>query len=405
MLPFKQKGALLKAAALSVIFGLIGMGAGRDAYVQLTRTTGATSAADPVALNAQAKQALLAIGNNPSALKQIQTLAQESLALQAVNPTALAIKGIALASTGRQAESKALIDLATRLSRREVLAHLARIEERVAQNDVPGALRIYDTALKVSRESENILFPILLNALSDDGVQGHFVNVVKQKPVWLPGLIGFAANQPTGMAALSQAIRRAGGLPPGPEQRTIQMTIVQALVTQGALQEAKAFFLSTQGAKPQLLTSVEISEANLKPENAPISWQILDVEGAVAVAEKTSKGWHIRLSLNSDLESAPARKLLFLDAGRYQMELKGRFLEAPQSARLRVEFLCVAGNGLNTIWTGNWEALSSKDGRISGTFSIPATCREQFLVLKAAGEPDETVAEIVIESVTLKKSA
>src|SRR6218665_4028830 len=92
--------------------------------------------------------------------------------------------GILEALENRDSAAQRLFDYSEKLTRRDVTTQLWMIEERARQNDVPGALRHYDRALRTSPDRWQTLIPVLVKAASDPAIEGELAPLLQKRPPW-----------------------------------------------------------------------------------------------------------------------------------------------------------------------------------------------------------------------------
>ncbi|RYY12233.1 MAG: hypothetical protein EON55_12710, partial [Alphaproteobacteria bacterium] len=108
-------------------------------------------------------------------------LARAALARDAGNVNALAAFGLA---SDKPKQVAAVFTVADRLSRRNLIVQVWMIENAVAKGDVSGALRQYDIALRTSRAAPSMLFPVLVDATSNDQLLPAIAKTLAQRPLW-----------------------------------------------------------------------------------------------------------------------------------------------------------------------------------------------------------------------------
>ena len=121
---------------------------------------------------------------SPPAVARARTLALAALRRDPTMAPAWRLLALAASMQGREREAARLFHFAERLSRRDLPTQLWLIEESVSRNDIPGALRHYDIALRTSLASPELLFPVLTRASGDNNVVGPLGTLLASDPPW-----------------------------------------------------------------------------------------------------------------------------------------------------------------------------------------------------------------------------
>lgn len=79
-------------------------------------------------------------------------------------------------------------------SRRNLQTQLWAIEDAVGREDIAGALRHYDVALRTKAQSRAILYPVLASAIRDAQVRAELVRTLVSRPLWADDFLGYAAK-------------------------------------------------------------------------------------------------------------------------------------------------------------------------------------------------------------------
>ena len=124
---------------------------------------------EPAALNrlAALEMAERAAQGHPA--PRARALARRSLMAQALNPAALRTLALTRGATLGKTIDYRLVHLSDAASRRDFGTQVLLIQEAAEKQDVAGVLRAYDTALRTSQSSQQILFPQLVKAMELPG--------------------------------------------------------------------------------------------------------------------------------------------------------------------------------------------------------------------------------------------
>jgi hypothetical protein len=111
-------------------------------------------------------------------------LASQALSRSPLSVSAARTLGYAKSLEGDKGGARKAMLYAESLSRRDLPTQMWLIEDRVAANDVPGALRHYDRALSSSALAAPALFPTLSTAVDDPEFTAPIARVLATAPPW-----------------------------------------------------------------------------------------------------------------------------------------------------------------------------------------------------------------------------
>ncbi|MBS1834063.1 MAG: hypothetical protein JST65_15195, partial [Acidobacteria bacterium] len=285
------------------VFVALGLGWGAlvNALVDVTARSNPKVALqfDPDSAAALAAAATQKLIDNPASLdvKAVAAAARRSLQAQALNPGALALAGYAADMQGDTARADALIRTSERMTRRNLLAQLWLIENRVNAGDIAGALRHYDIALRVSDEAGPRLLPVLAGAMQQADVRRQLVAYLRAP--WMPSLLSYATSN-TDPRSVAAFIRQAGGLPRGYADPQLPHLLITTLVGKGFLQEARAYYFVSAKAGDATASDLAFSDDAADPAK-PLGWQITDQDGVETSVQNGAAGeWELSIAVGSD---------------------------------------------------------------------------------------------------------
>jgi hypothetical protein len=393
----------------SLALAVLAWDSGFFSFSQVTRFSAPASALaavplEPVALVVKADTLWAANPTSQKIQKTSRTLAHAALYEQALNPRAMRVFAFANAGSWDQAKQRRAIDLAYRGSRRDAGIYLWRIEDSVARDNIPEVLANYDLSLMTTSETSAFLFPLLTNALEDARIREAFVPYLKRNPAWLKGFIGFAISNSTNPAHVSETILLAHGLPKDAGFQALEQSLLGKLVDTGHLDEAKAFVLGVEPKDKALLTSIAITDAQTAIRSPVLAWTAIGSASAGAslgqsgVNDKTS----MRVFAASGDRQIVARKLLYLNAGNYQLEVGYGEIQAPRGAAINWYLRCLGKDDTTLPWTsGPTTPLRGASYRVSLT--VPTGCATQALEIEMIGGQEQRDAEFEIAFLDLSR--
>ncbi len=348
-----------------------------------------------------ADQLLMAPGDKKP-LGTIAAKARLAVTGQPLNPRALRVLGYVAMATNAEKNGAALISVAARQSRRDFGTQLWYIEDAVSKDDVAGALKHYDIALRTSQRGRDVLFPILLGALEDAEVQRGFVRYVKAKPIWLHPFMSYAIGENSQPAALASLVKQAGGLPPGAVYRTFEFQLLGSLATKGTADQIIEYFSMLPGANAAVLTSAALNVQTTDARFAPVTWELLVTPEVGAQVRNDVPNGEVALQIIAQpgQSAVVANKLMFLRPGQYVLKTRHRFSELDAQSALSFEVRC-RGDRTGTV-IGQLIA-NSKMNTTSGsaTFSVGDDCQAQALSIRAVGGQSQQDAEISVTQILM----
>lgn len=406
--PGKSRGWPWMLATGTVIVAILaGLAAFCSVWKGAPQAVLAIDGSNAKALARQADQRLAA--PKRAGVRQAAALASESIRSQAINPQALRILGLALALDGKQARAQHLMRLSERLSRRNLGVHLWEIEKAVAANDVRGALRHYDLALRTSKTARSLLLERLVGALSEPEIRAELVPYVRTTTTWLPLFLSHAAANRANGPALAQLAQRAGGLPDGEVYQRFEIAILGYLIDAGQFTKAQDFYQTWRDVRPALLTSPTISPDSASSRYAPVGWHLRSEPsyGASFIGggrpDRQGSGMAIEAFAEPGFGGVVASKPLLLAPGRYALTFAFGEVTLPQGAYFGWALRCIGQAGGFTIAIHKGQLAVAAQRSTVLPVEIPANCPGQWLDLDARGGSGTANLVVTVDAANLVK--
>lgn len=331
---------------LSGLFGIVAAGL----VFAVTLSAALKSRAPEMAIalwpwNAEAYGSLASqtlIGDDTSTARNLARHALRQIPGDAV---ALRVAGSAEEAIGDRRRGARIMDLATRASRHDLLTNLWFIEANVARGDIAGAVKYYDYSLKSSAESEQLLFPVLVPAMSDPNIARAVTKKLELRPVWTTSFLQYAFSSGTADAQLIPIVlhlaRQRQGL-----SRDLQRQYAQRLAERGNI--AGLELLAGGLGRPLINGPGRLDAAGDLP---PADWQLSNGTGASVSTDAT--GFSFVVSGGS---AALANRFVHLLPGAYRLKIAADTSGTTPDAQLRWAVTCVPGGAPIAVATAGLEA-------------------------------------------------
>jgi hypothetical protein len=339
---------------------------------------------------ALAKSAELLLRQTPLSRASID--AAERLSLDALrrDPTmVVAWRSLGMVAAARQqpAEANRIFHFAAILSKRDLPTRLWLIEERVQADDVPGALREYDIALRGSRAAHQLLLPILVSATSSDAILRPLAALLNEMPPWRRAFLDAYAGGGPATGRFLEFTRLIFPTMSAEEKGRLALAL-PGLVERRQFQPAYQLYqlLAADARQPQVLRNGGFEQANPYP---PLDWQLQNGGefGAETEAAGGQAGHRLRIFAASGTGGLAARQLLLLPPGSYEIGAVFGPVEDSRPARINWTIQCATGSG--AILLRQDLPARAAAGPSAAAFGVPAAdCSAQWLNLNVVADFD-----------------
>jgi hypothetical protein len=324
---------------------------------------------DAVANSAIADQQLQS-GDFVNDLGTVVGHARSALTRSPLSPSALRVLGLVDELQGQPARARIYLEAAGRLSRRDLGTQLWLINDRVAREDVPGALTHFDIAMRTSVIGRTILFPILGNALDDPALSGPIFSVMSKEPNWLHDFVVVCNQQ-------GRAVSIARYLPGLSRKRTpsaaelTQITIDQ-LVRENRYVVARALFGQSMD-KIQSATQVFDSQFEGLTGFAPFVWAVSTDSKLSAVLAQPG----LAIAADRNSSGIAISQTMALPPGNYSLATRGVVTQGG-SASWAIRCLPPAPTWIVKLDVAR---RGETPPTVPVQFSVPSKCEGQLLAL------------------------
>lgn len=328
------------------------------------------------------------LGNAAEQLFMLEPSADENSEAAQMARSALLADATAADAAGvlaLQAQLRGDINLGRRLfkysrelSRRELQTHIWAIEEAVKRGDIDNAIINYDLALRTSKKSRELLFPILASAISEPKVSSRLLDTMAGRPVWGKDFIDFlTASGKNPKVAVSFV--ESGKDIDLPVDDTNRSNLVNALAEQGLFWDAWKYYASF---RPNVSRekSRNATFSSIIQQPAVFDWTPVNSDGVAVSIIAGDGGGEVDFSVTPSTGATLLRQIQVLPAGDYRFEGRTRNIEQPESSRPYWVISCSNGPEITRMTIPN---SGMDDSGISRQFSIPSGCAVQALSLVA----------------------
>ena len=388
-------------AALAIWFSIAvaasGIGRTFPAAARLSRPFDAE-----VKLTAAARTALS--DPNPANIARAARLAEDVLRRNPLSVDAATTLALSAAAAGNQDKARRLFAYSESLSRRDFPTQLWLIEERVAANDIAGALLHYDRALRTSNNVGEMLFPVLVGASNDPQIAEPLSAMLAARPAWWPGFTWQLIAHGQSADAIFR-IGRALRLDPDVErERTVLTALLRRLVADRRFGQAHRLFLEATGQRRE--TAGGIRNGDFEANNAlpPFHWQLANESDLAAVIQEDGEhrgGRALYLIATNGRGGEVARQLLVLGPGSYR--LSAVIGGSASHTRPQVSLACANAPSVALV-REQLPPTGQAGATWSVSFSVTANgCPAQWLIISLDSDLDGEGSRPWIDSIAVER--
>jgi hypothetical protein len=335
----------------------------------------------------------------PKSQRQARQMANASVARDATLPQAFVTLG--LLEEVATPRARRLVGHAEELSRRDLPTQLWLIEDFVRRNDIAGALRHYDVALRTSKRAEEILYPVLASAITDTSIRDELVRSLAKRPAWRRNFILYAVEKSPDPSAVADLFFAAASAKQ-PLDGDAAVLLVSRLVSGGNPTAAWRLYRATIGARDRELL-VRNGGFERQPDGTSFDWLLADEYDVWAKRSGAPSGG-LRLELGSagGAGGSVARQLLTLSPGNYQLNLRAGAVEGQSPAEIYAALTCAPG-GVQIQQTV--VPIEKQAGSVvTLNFSVPRDkCPAQWLIFKMRGDEEPVERSGWIDAIDIRQ--
>lgn len=330
--------------------------------------------------------------------QRAEHIAREALHDEPLAVPAVVTLGLSAQLRGDVSEARRLFAHSNVLTRRDFQAQLWAIEDAVAREDISGAIRNYDLALRTSRYASEILFPILSSSIGEPSIAAALARVLASRPPWGDAFLSYVAvsgPDPKIRAGFFRILvaRRI----PVPE--AAQANVVNALVAAKAYGEAWNHYRTLRLPADRQRSRDPQFAAQLEAPTVFDWMPVTDNPGIAATIQRDDRDGVFDFATPPTIGGVILLQMQFLPQGRYRIQGRSTGIDQPRESRPYWSLVCADGRELGRVDLPN---SAEADGQFNGFFTVSGVCPAQQLRLVA--RPSNMVSGVVgqIDQVALR---
>jgi len=280
----------------------------------------------------------------------------------------------------RVTEARALMRYSDQISRRDLSTRLWLIEERVQANDIDGALRNFDIALKTSAQAPTVLMPVLVSAAQDNNIAPRLLVLLRTDPAWKQAFFERLVHESRSRARavyLMQGQLNASDT----ADRFLARAAFSRFLRENDPAQAFALYDVVAGVSPAL-RSAPVRDGSFEQNGdlPPFDWLLTGEENLAGMRQgRPDQTNNAALYIYSQSGTAGdvARQLLRLAPGRYQFRARVGNLPRGNEGQPSVRVECLSG--------GRPFGVIFRNIGAGQAFTIPGNCPFQWLIIAGGG--------------------
>jgi hypothetical protein len=279
------------------------------------------------------------------------------------------------------------------LSRRDRPTQLGLIEMSVQKQDIAGALRHYNRALRTS-QSVPFLLSIMIAASSDPEILSGVVKLLRDRPTWRSAFLVQMVDEQTAPDIVLGYLRALRLNPADTFERQILSRAVAKLVGQDRITDVIALLPKTPG----LIRNGKFENENMFP---PLDWALVDDANLNGVIEAgpTGRGQVLYAEAHNGRGGKVAEEVVSLLPGKYHITLLAGDVTGAASPKITLS----CGNDSTRVLTAITPSETGPAGRsvMSNDFLIDMSCRVQRVKVIMQGSIEDGTPRPWIDDVAI----
>ncbi len=314
-----------------------------------------------------------------------------ALERQPILPRAVRVLGFLADQPGNSGRARPLMNLAARLTRRDIHTELWLINDLSAQGKTAATLAHYDIALRTGGLSNAVLFPILSSAMNDAELVGPISDLLAKRPPWINEFLAMvitSAQVPANFADLARTIAARGV----PVDKRISAMIVDRYARDGRYDAAWRYFGTLVGPEQRSASVRDPKFIATAAGFEPFNWHVASLGDMNASTGEATPGLVIE---GTSVDAAVAWQLLHLAPGNFVARVLAE-VRGPSGSQVALTLTCATSPEREI---GKIALTPGKPavGRASYSFTLPPGCPFQWLRVAARSGMDQPMTAQIAE--------
>ncbi|MEJ2411068.1 MAG: hypothetical protein P8Y48_17640 [Novosphingobium sp.] len=342
-----------------------------------------------------------AVGDTPATQGVADAVKLARRALDREPSDVPALRNLALyeLSVDNKIKAASLFNAAHALSRRDFETELWTIEDRVAHNDIDGALTHYDHALRTTPEAATVLLPVLAKATLNPDIQPSVVRLLQRRPLWRNRFLWVFLGLELSPATIAQFMDALGLDPRKDVDRAYLQNAVARLAAAGEPAHALALIYSDQRRDHwPLLRNGHFRKPNIY---VPLDWELAaDADLSGLVDRVPGIGPALSITARNGSRGNVARQVVALKPGAYSLTFSSGGASG-SSGQITLNLTCMAGEGSSLL---HWSrSAAGEQQREILHFEVPKGCSGQAFTITASPSPDGVIQGTWVTDLVFKR--
>lgn len=289
---------------------------------------------------------------------------------------------------GNTPNSRVLMALAERTSRRDLPTQIWMIEAAVLDGDINRALSHYDLALTTSKQAPDLLFPVLTSAIAEPRIHAGLARYLRWHRPWSDAFLtqAVATGQPRDVAALIAEVAPARNDLPF---RTAQASLVGPFVVHKDYLGLSSYAATLPPADQASIRAIGFSRSTTDRRLRPLTWELTDDPDLGASYDESDR---LRISARSGKGGIVARRIVFKQPGTWRLRQTVTPSADSSGLDVRWEGYCLDNSGQKAIWS---QEMPHRTTTVQANIVIPEGCRALELRILASADMDSASALIL----------
>lgn len=336
----------------------------------------------------------------PGTRKRIQTLAMRSVQSELVNPRSLAALGAVYEANGNRDRAYPFFSVASEMTQRELFAQLWLATYEAQSGKFEDALRHYDTMLRVSPRTSELLYPVLAKAMVNPASWPAYRKYFKAPPQWFTSFVRFVIRDKDAVVPAVTMMSTGSRLPDEKLYNALEGEALGGLFQRGKFDQATRFMAAVGGAGGKVGRSASFSRDNRDTRFGPFAWQPSSDASIGGGFESQSAGSPpvFRASATAVSSGVVLAKSLVLAPGSYALSVPYMLVEGDSTSQVRWRGLCSDGRTLFDSRLPN--IRSNRTAQIA--FTVDGQCGGQTVQMIVSGGDTYPGVEVIILEPSLR---